>query len=258
MRHVVGHVALRPVRVALDLIRWVAHQTWRFSACVRSADWKGRIYPGKQRRAVFATREFALVAVGVKDAGFSVGGQVVEILLTVEMLQTWHGHSLFHLAEGRRHQRQCLRHPRAVFATREFALVAVGVKDAGFSVGGQVVEILLTVEMLQTWHGHSLFHLAEGRRHQKQCLRHPRIESGRVPFDVRFQIGLRWRTLRLFIVREQNPSNLSFPNAEIGCTQVVGGSNVAQHRGSNFGLPFAVGRGTTDNRAVVGTDALLT
>jgi len=38
VRRVVGHVALRPVRVALDLIRWVAQQTWRFSACVRSAD----------------------------------------------------------------------------------------------------------------------------------------------------------------------------------------------------------------------------
>jgi hypothetical protein len=40
------------------------------------------------------------------------------------------------------------------------------------------VEILLTVEMLQTWHGHSLFHLAEGRRHQRQCLRHPRDRKG--------------------------------------------------------------------------------
>ena len=52
-----------------------------------------------------------------------------------------------------------------------------GVKDAGLSisVGGQVVEMILTVEMLQAWHGDSLYHLAEGRRHKKQCLRHPAV-----------------------------------------------------------------------------------
>ena len=66
--------------------------------------------------------------------------------------------------------------PKVIQGLNEFALVAVGVKDAGLSisVGGQVVEMILTVEMLQTWHGDSLYHLAEGRRHQKQCLRHPR------------------------------------------------------------------------------------
>jgi hypothetical protein len=35
------------------------------------------------------------------------------------------------------------------------------------------VEMVLAVEMPQTWHGDSLDHLAEGRRHKKQCLRHP-------------------------------------------------------------------------------------
>jgi hypothetical protein len=52
------------------------------------------------RRAARLTR--ARLAVGVKDAGFpiSVGGQVVEVLLTLEMLQTWHGNSLYHLPGG--------------------------------------------------------------------------------------------------------------------------------------------------------------
>jgi hypothetical protein len=38
--------------------------------------------------------------------------------------------------------------------------------DAGFSIGVdcQEMEVILTVEMLQAWHGDSLFHLAEGRR----------------------------------------------------------------------------------------------
>jgi len=66
--------------------------------------------------------------------------------------------------------------PKIVQGLNEFALVALGVKDAGpsINVGGQEVEMVLTVEMLQTWHGDSLYHLAEGRRHQIQCLRHPR------------------------------------------------------------------------------------
>ena len=66
--------------------------------------------------------------------------------------------------------------PKIIQGLNEFALVAVGVKDAGFamSVGGQLVEMILTVEMLQRWHGDNLYHLAEGRRHQRQCLRHPR------------------------------------------------------------------------------------
>jgi hypothetical protein len=45
------------------------------------------------------------------------------------------------------------------------------------SVGRQEVEMILTVEMLQTWHGDSLYHLAEGRRHKGQCLRHPAIRA---------------------------------------------------------------------------------
>ena len=69
--------------------------------------------------------------------------------------------------------------PKIIQGLNESALVAVGVKDAGFamSVGGQLVEMILTVEMLQTWHGDSLYHLAEGRRHQRQCLRHPRVAA---------------------------------------------------------------------------------
>jgi hypothetical protein len=35
--------------------------------------------------------------------------------------------------------------------------------------------MILTVDMLQTWHGDSLYHLAKGRRHEKQCLRHARM-----------------------------------------------------------------------------------
>jgi hypothetical protein len=66
--------------------------------------------------------------------------------------------------------------PKIIQGLNEFALVAVGVKDAAFSmsVGGQVVEMILTVDMLQTWRGDSLCHSADGRRHEKQCLRHPR------------------------------------------------------------------------------------
>ena len=49
----------------------------------------------------------------------------------------------------------------------------------GFSVnvGGQVVEMILTLQMLQTRHGSSLYHLAEGRRHQRQCLRRSGVPS---------------------------------------------------------------------------------
>ena len=59
--------------------------------------------------------------------------------------------------------------PKIIRGLNEFALVAVGLKDAGFSisVGGQVVGMVLTVETLQTWHGNSLCHLPEGRRHQR-------------------------------------------------------------------------------------------
>jgi hypothetical protein len=69
--------------------------------------------------------------------------------------------------------------PKIIQGLNEFAPVAVGVKDAGFSVsvGGQIVEIILAVEMLQTWHGDGLYHLAEGRRHKNQCLRHPRRDE---------------------------------------------------------------------------------
>ena len=63
--------------------------------------------------------------------------------------------------------------PGVIQGLNEFALAAVGVKDAGFSAGGQGVEMLPTVEMLETWHGDGLHHLAEGRRHQRQCQRHP-------------------------------------------------------------------------------------
>ena len=42
----------------------------------------------------------------------SFGGQMVEMVLTVEMVETWHGDSLYDLPGGRRHQRQCLRHVR--------------------------------------------------------------------------------------------------------------------------------------------------
>ena len=40
----------------------------------------------------------------------------------------------------------------------EFELIAIGVKNAGspMGVGGQVVEMVLTIEMLQAWHWHSL------------------------------------------------------------------------------------------------------
>ena len=51
-------------------------------------------------------------------AGFAVSvyGQMVKMLLTVEVLQTWHGDSLYHSPEGRRHQRQCVRPARASLA----------------------------------------------------------------------------------------------------------------------------------------------
>ena len=49
-----------------------------------------------------------------RGLSISVGGQLAEMILTVEMLQTWHGDSLCRLPGGPRHQRQCLRHPASL------------------------------------------------------------------------------------------------------------------------------------------------
>ena len=70
--------------------------------------------------------------------------------------------------------------PRIIRGLNEFALVAAGVKDASFSisVGGRAVEMNLAVETVQTWRGDSSYRLAEGRRHQGQCQRHPRELEG--------------------------------------------------------------------------------
>jgi len=68
--------------------------------------------------------------------------------------------------------------PKIIRGLNEFALVAVCVKDAGFWIGagGQAVGMVLTVGMLQPWHGNSLCHLAEGRRHQRPMSDgHPRV-----------------------------------------------------------------------------------
>ena len=47
-------------------------------------------------------------------------------MLTVELVETWHGDSLYHLPGGRRHQRQCLRHPATVALPSLSTRITVG------------------------------------------------------------------------------------------------------------------------------------
>jgi hypothetical protein len=65
--------------------------------------------------------------------------------------------------------------PEIIQGLDEFELKALGVKDARSPIGagGQVVEMILAVEMLQAWHRHSLHAMIWGRIHEKQCMRHP-------------------------------------------------------------------------------------
>jgi hypothetical protein len=43
------------------------------------------------------------------------------------------------------------------------------------SVGGQVMEVVLVVEVHQAWHRRSLTEMVRGRIHKRQCMRHPTV-----------------------------------------------------------------------------------
>jgi hypothetical protein len=52
-----------------------------------------------------------------------------------------------------------------------------GVKNTHFAkdVGSEIVEMVLTVEMLRARHRRRLHHLSQGRIHKNQCMRHPSV-----------------------------------------------------------------------------------
>jgi hypothetical protein len=80
--------------------------------------------------------------------------------------------------------------PEIIQSLDEFELKAIGVKNAGSPIGagGQLVEMILAVEMLQAWHSHSLHAMIWGRIHEKQCMRHP--NSG---FGLISRLAVNWR-----------------------------------------------------------------
>ena len=58
-----------------------------------------------------------------------------------------------------------------------------------------MAEMILTVEMVETWHGDSLYHLPGGRGRQRQCLRQPAVTSS----TIRTPASLRSENARLHL-----------------------------------------------------------
>jgi hypothetical protein len=84
-------------RVACSMAETMLAAFWFISVPLWS---NGHLYRSQYRRVSLCASE-----------PIDVGSQEVEVILVVEMLQTWHRRSLNDMVRGRIHKRRCMRHP---------------------------------------------------------------------------------------------------------------------------------------------------